>query len=335
MQTSMIMYTALFILFVFFITSITYPFFISFLKNKLPEQAERKIGPDQSEKKKTPVMGGLLFVVFSIIAYIYSGLIINGSLKISLPLAFALFAGVGFIDDYRKIFIGDGTKIEKGGAGISAGRKLLLEIAAAFVSLQVFYYFDLNDPNFWGIKNVFISILVLMVLGIIWLVGWSNATNITDGIDGLLTGLATISFAGFAYIASQSNQVDVLLFDLAVIGSLLSFMVFNKPKAKIFMGDTGSLALGAGLAMNSILLNTYWPLLIIGLVFAIETATVILQVLWFRTTGKRLFPITPIHHTFQKMGWSEIKIDLFAWTLNILLVVLTIYLLTVTNFFGV
>jgi len=137
-------------------------------------------------------------------------------------------------------------------------------------------------------------------------------------LDGLVSGLASISFAAYGVIAWHQMQMNIAIFCFAVVGSLLGFLIFNHKPAKIFMGDTGSLALGGALAAVSVLLHHELSLLWIGLVFVIETASVILQVASFKLTGKRIFLMSPIHHHFEMKGWSEWKIDFTFWGIGLI-----------------
>ena len=149
----------------------------------------------------------------------------------------------------------------------------------------------------------------------------------TDGIDGLVSGLGVISFATYGMIAWKQNQFDVLIICLSVIGGLLGFFPYNRKPAKIFMGDVGSLALGGLLAAISILLHQEWTLLLVGLIYVIETASVMLQVSSFKLTGKRLFKMSPIHHHFEMSGWTEWKIDLVFWGIAFVCSVLTLLII--------
>ena len=143
--------------------------------------------------------------------------------------------------------------------------------------------------------------------------GFSNAVNLTDGIDGLVAGQAAIAFALYAILAYHQDQFGIMLFCVAVVGALVGFLIFNHNPAKIFMGDMGSLALGGALAAVAFLLQHPFSLLFIGIIFVIETATVIIQVTYYHRTGKRLFKMTPIHHQFEMDGWNEWKIDTVFW----------------------
>ena len=173
-----------------------------------------------------------------------------------------------------------------------------------------------NTLNFFGIELPLNIIYGLFV--IFWLVGFSNAVNLTDGIDGLVSGLGTISFATYGIIAWNQQQYEVLIICLAVMGGLVGFFPYNKKPAKIFMGDVGSLALGGLLAAVSIVLHQEWTLLLVGLVYIFETASVIIQVTSFKMTGKRVFKMSPLHHHFEMSGWSEWKVDTVFWAIGLI-----------------
>ena len=151
---------------------------------------------------------------------------------------------------------------------------------------------------------------------IFWLVGFSNAVNLSDGLDGLVSGTASVAFATFAVLALTFEQTDIAIFAFSVAGALLGFLLFNKNPAKVFMGDTGSLALGGALAMVSILVKQELMLIIVGIIFVVETLSVILQVISFKTTGKRIFKMSPIHHHFELSGWNERKIVTVFWAVG-------------------
>ena len=164
------------------------------------------------------------------------------------------------------------------------------------------------------------------ILVIVMLVGASNAVNLTDGLDGLLAGTASVAFGAFAFILATVQTDDTMLvtFSMAIVGALLGFLIFNAHPAKIFMGDTGSLALGATIAAIAILSHLEILLVIIGGVFVIETLSVILQVASFKTTGKRIFKMSPIHHHFELGGWSEWRVVITFWFAGILFAIIGI-----------
>ena len=154
---------------------------------------------------------------------------------------------------------------------------------------------------------------------VFWLVGFSNAVNLTDGLDGLVSGTAAIAFGAFAVLAWNQSQFEVSIFSVAVVGAVLGFLVFNAHPAKVFMGDTGSLALGGAIAAIAILTKIEIILLIIGGVFVIETLSVILQVVSFKTTGKRIFRMSPLHHHYELFGWSEWRVVVTFWTSGVII----------------
>ena len=163
---------------------------------------------------------------------------------------------------------------------------------------------------------------------IFWLVGFSNAVNLSDGLDGLVAGTSSIAFTAFGVLALTNDklaQLDIAMFAFVVAGAMLGFLIFNLKPAQVFMGDTGSLALGGALAMISILIKQEILLLVIGIVYVIETLSVIIQVISFKTTGKRVFKMSPIHHHFELSGWSEWKIVIVFWGVAFLAAVIPVF----------
>lgn len=280
------------------------PFIISFFRKKQLGQMTRDEGPSwHQEKSGTPTMGGLAFIFSSALTIALITIFNLEGLADVLPLItfFVSFGMIGFVDDYIKL-------IMKRNLGLSSKQKFIAQLLMA-----IFFYIVLlatgfdNELNLAFMGNINISYLYGLFT-VFWLVGFSNATNLTDGIDGLLGSTSVIAYSAYAYIAYTQENLGVLLFALSVIGGLVGFLFFNKKPAEIFMGDVGSLALGAGLAAMSILLNVEWTMIFIGIIFVIETASVILQVTYFKKTGKRIFKMSPIHHHFEMEGWSELKI---------------------------
>ncbi|HLR92225.1 MAG TPA: phospho-N-acetylmuramoyl-pentapeptide-transferase, partial [Atopostipes sp.] len=274
------------------------------------------------EKSGTPTMGGVVFILSSILAVLLSTLFdLDRSLTAwILTIVFVLYGLIGFIDDFIKLFM-------KRNLGLTSRQKFLAQvvIGIVFYLVLVFNGFE-NQLNLPFIGNISIGYLYSL-FAVFWMVGFSNATNLTDGIDGLLASTGTIAYAAYAYIAYAQEQWGVLLFAMSVIGGLIGFLLFNRKPAQIFMGDVGSLALGAGLAAMSILLNVEWTLLLIGFIFVIETASVMLQVFWFKRTGNRIFKMSPIHHHFEMVGWSEWKIVGIFAGIGLLMAILTLMIL--------
>lgn len=280
----------------------------------------REEGPKWHEKKSgTPTMGGLLFIIAILVTTLWVGFW-QGLMQPTtwiLMFILVLYGALGFWDDSIKLW-------RKQNEGLKAWQKLLGQIVGAVVFTLVYQHehlpMGLRIPGFgdWSLG------IWYMVFVIIWLVGFSNAVNLTDGLDGLVAGQATIAFGAYAIIAWYQHQYNVALFCVAVVGSLLGFFVYNHKPAKIFMGDMGSLALGGALAAVSILVHHELSLLIIGIIFVIETASVMLQVASFKLTGKRIFLMSPIHHHFEMKGWSEWKIDIVFWSIGLVAAIISV-----------
>ncbi len=286
------------------------PVFIPLLKRMKFGQSIREEGPESHLKKTgTPTMGGLVFLI-SIIVTVLLVAAFNGELTTQVVILLIVLFGyglIGFLDDFIKVVL-------KRNLGLTSLQKLLAQIVIAVLS-----FFLLRANGFdtaLGIPFTDASIelgWVYVMFIVFWLVGFSNAVNLTDGLDGLVAGTASIAFAAFGILAIVQQETGIALFTFAVAGGLIGFLVFNKYPAKVFMGDTGSLALGGALAMVSILLKQELLLLLIGLVFVIETASVILQVGSFKLRKKRIFKMSPIHHHFELSGWSEWKVVTVFW----------------------
>ncbi|WP_342525906.1 phospho-N-acetylmuramoyl-pentapeptide-transferase [Chryseomicrobium sp. FSL W7-1435] len=297
----------------FAITAVLAPLFIPYLRRMKFGQSIREEGPQSHQKKTgTPTMGGLIFLVSIalttlLISYFFEMITTQ---TVVLLLVLVGFGVLGFLDDFIKV-------VMKRNLGLTSLQKLLGQILIAIVA-----YFLLQLGPFdtaitipfttWSIDfGIFYVAFIVF-----WLVGFSNAVNLTDGLDGLVSGTASIAFATFGIFAVLYNQNDAAIFAFAVTGALLGFLLFNKNPAKVFMGDTGSLALGGALAMLSIILKLELLLLFVGVIFVIETASVILQVISFKTRGKRIFKMSPIHHHFELSGWSEQKVVYVFWTVG-------------------
>lgn len=257
-------------------------------------------------------MGGLGFLAAAVITSIWYSLWTDKMTTSLLILVFVLllYGIIGFLDDFIKL-------AKKQNEGLTSRQKFIAQVVVAIV-FYVIYRMEgyPNTLNFFGIELPLSIIYGLFV--IFWLVGFSNAVNLTDGIDGLVSGLGTISFATYGIIAWKQQQYEVLIVCLTVMGGLVGFFPYNKKPAKIFMGDVGSLALGGLLAAVSIILHQEWTLLLIGLVYIFETASVIIQVTSFKMTGKRVFKMSPLHHHFEMSGWSEWKVDTVFWAIGLI-----------------
>jgi phospho-N-acetylmuramoyl-pentapeptide-transferase len=217
------------------------------------------------------------------------------------------FGLIGFLDDGIKVII-------KRNLGLTSLQKLVGQIIISVLAFLLLRQGDFDTTIKIPFADWSFDLGILYVgFLIFWLVGFSNAVNLTDGLDGLVAGTASIAFTAFGVIALFNEQIDVAIFTFAITGALLGFLLFNANPAKVFMGDTGSLALGGTLALVSILVKEELLLVIVGIVFVIETLSVILQVASFKLTGKRIFKMSPIHHHFELSGWSERKVVLVFW----------------------
>ncbi len=318
----------------FIVTLFTIPSFIRFYhKAKIGGQQMHEDVKQHAAKAGTPTMGGVVFVTVSLVIALLFALVsslLTANFMI-LWFVFAMFAVVGFLDDFLKIF----KQINQ---GLTSLQKLVAQIITGIIAYLI-YVHEAGD-NLLNVFGYQIELGVFFVVFLVfWLVGFSNAVNLTDGIDGLATMSVVISLIAYAIIAIHQKQFDILLVILAIIGSLLAFFLFNHKPAKIFMGDVGSLALGGVLGTISILLNVEWTLLLIGIVYVFETVSVMLQVSYFKLThGKRIFRMTPVHHHFELGGfsgkgkpWSEWRVDSFFWSISLIGSVLALLIYFLQN----
>ncbi|MEJ6348321.1 phospho-N-acetylmuramoyl-pentapeptide-transferase [Holzapfeliella sp. He02] len=293
---------------------VTMPSYISYLRRHKEGQQIREEGPKWHEKKAgTPTMGGIVFLVITaIFSFVYLSLFHTVTSSFYVLLVILLVYGlIGFFDDFIKVF-------KKQNLGLKAYQKFGLQVLAAVISLIIATSNNILPDLQVPIVGTISSLIVLFAFYAIWIVGFSNAVNLSDGLDGLATGLSIIAFGTYGIIAYQQNNLSVFIFIVTLVASLLGFMVFNKKPAKIFMGDVGSLALGGILATVSILLDRPWSLLIVGIVFVLETLSVILQVSYFKMTHKRLFKMSPIHHHFEMLGMNEWQVDSLFWAVGLI-----------------
>ena len=305
----------------FGITVATMPLFIGYFQIKKYGQEILEEGPNWHQAKAgTPTMGGTVFLIAIIISALWVAVwqqALTPALWISLFILL-VYGGLGFLDDFIKIF-------RKRNMGLNSKQKLIGQIIGGIIFYAVLVSEGAtNTVNVFG-YDLHLSFLYGLFV-IVWLVGFSNAVNLTDGIDGLVSGLGAISFATYAIIAWNQQQHDILILCLSVVGALIGFFGYNHKPAKIFMGDVGSLALGGLLATISILLHQEWTLLLIGLVYIVETLSVMIQVTSFKLTGKRVFKMSPIHHHFEMVGWSEWKIDGIFWLISLLFSGITLFI---------
>ncbi|QUW21796.1 phospho-N-acetylmuramoyl-pentapeptide-transferase [Sporosarcina sp. Marseille-Q4063] len=286
-------------------------------------QSIREEGPKAHQKKAgTPTMGGLIFLTSIILSTLILSYIndVLTTQTIVLLLILVGFGLIGFLDDFIIVVL-------KRNLGLTSLQKLIGQILVAIIAFFLLrmgpFETTVNIP-FTAI-DIDLGIMYIAFL-IFWLVGFSNAVNITDGLDGLVAGCSAISFAAFGVLALHYGQEDIATFTFVVTGAMLGFLLFNSKPARVFMGDTGSLALGGALAMISILIKQEVLLLLVGIVYVVETLSVIIQVISFKLTGKRVFKMSPIHHHFELSGWSEWKIVLVFWGIAALAAIVPVLL---------
>lgn len=292
---------------------------INYLRRLKVGQHVRSDGPGTHlDKAGTPTMGGVMIVLAVVLGVVlFPPLTDHLIIMLFATLGFGL---VGFLDDFIQI-------VAKRSLGLRAREKLVaqfgLGILVAFYAMQRVGT-ELIVP-FWG-HSILLPKLVYFPFTVLVLVGTANAVNLTDGLDGLAAGSTAIASATFGLIFLRFGYPDLALFSGALTGACLGFSWFNAPPAQVFMGDTGSLALGAALATGAILSKTALILPIIGGLFVIVTLSVILQVIFFKLTrGRRLFKMAPLHHHFELSGWAESKVMIRFWLIALIFAILGLF----------
>ncbi|MEI5906080.1 phospho-N-acetylmuramoyl-pentapeptide-transferase [Bacillus spongiae] len=307
----------------FLVTVVLSPIFIPFLRRLKFGQSIREEGPKSHQKKTgTPTMGGIVILLsIMITTYVMTLKFSAPGVEMYLLLIVTIgFGLLGFLDDFIKVVL-------KRNLGLTSKQKLLGQIVISVIFYVIYIQNDFSTAVSIPMTDFSLELGWFYVLFIVfWLVGFSNAVNLTDGLDGLVSGTSAIAFGALAVLAWSQDQYEVAIFAVAVVGAVLGFLVFNAHPAKVFMGDTGSLALGGAFATIGILLKAELLLILIGFVFVVETLSVILQVISFKTTGKRIFRMSPLHHHYELIGWSEWRVVVTFWTVGLLCAALGIYI---------
>ena len=298
------------------------PAVINYLRKMKFGQKILEIGPKwHMNKQNIPTMGGFMFII-GIAAAVIIGNIVRGEISVSslavLGLAVA-YGAVGLVDDYAKIK-------KKENAGLTPKQKLVLQILVAGVFILVLFLGSSGLPQLWipftGISFSWPWPLYIVFAAFV-IVGADNAVNLTDGIDGLAASVTLPVAIFFVFVGFRRGDMGVVIFSAALAGALLGFLRYNFNPAKVFMGDTGSLFLGGAVAGLAFACEMPLILLLVGLIYIIETLSVILQVTYFKAThGKRLFKMAPIHHHFEMCGWCEKKIVLVFTGITVVLCLL-------------
>ncbi len=310
----------------FILTALFGLLLVPYLRRRKLGQSIREEGPRwHLSKQGTPTMGGLMFIFGTTAAVLLFGAVYvpAGNYTHLYVLGFAwLYGLIGFVDDFFKVW-------RKQNLGLTALQKFALQLAVAAVLITLLRVTGHIAPE---IYLPFIGLtfslpwLIFLVLALLYTVGFVNAVNLTDGIDGLCTGVTLPIAAFFLAVSLLTNRPDTGLFASALCGGLLAFLLFNFHPARIFMGDTGSLFLGGAVCGLALALNRPLILIVVGLIYVLETLSVVLQVLYFKLThGKRLFRMSPLHHHFEMGGWSEKKIFFVSVFLTTALCVVSYY----------
>lgn len=302
----------------FFVCIMICPYFIPILHKLKFGQQVRSDGPSAHLKKSgTPTMGGIMIVISIVVASLPYVLKYKKIIPVLLiTIAFAL---IGFLDDYLKV-------VKKQSEGLKASQKFILQIIVSTI-FATYVYFSTNIGNSilipftGGFSNgLLINLGIFSIpFSVLVILGTDNGVNFTDGVDGLCSGVSAVVALFFVLISIKEN-LELAPISAAVFGALLGFLVFNCHPAKIFMGDTGSLALGAYVSAIAIVSGLQIFILIIGFIYLIEVLSVIIQVGYFKKTGgKRIFRMAPIHHHFELGGWSETKVFTIFTVITIIL----------------
>lgn len=308
------------ILISFVISILLGPIIIPMLRRLKVGQSIREEGPKSHlSKSGTPTMGGVIFIISLLITVVSSGIISNDILiLVSSTIGFGL---IGFLDDYIKI-------VKKRNLGLRAYQKLIFQIILAII-LAVYQ----SNTSIAGtkviipfLKGQYLDLGVLYIPFIVFfVVATVNSVNLTDGLDGLASGVSIIVLSFFSLVAINRGMESIAVFSAALTGACLGFLIHNAYPAKVMMGDTGSLALGGGIAATAILLNLPLIIPIVGGIFFVETLSVIIQVASFKLTGKRVFLMSPLHHHFELKGWKETKVVGVFWFITALLCIIGVF----------
>ena len=294
--------------------------FIPFLKKvNFRQHVSKMIGERHLKKEGTPTMGGVIFIVpvilTIILLYLRGSISLNHNLII-LIFVFLSYALLGFIDDWLKVRYHNND-------GLRISTKFLLQMCIALVFFYIFMRYG-GEPVL-EITSLRVTIPLGWSFGLFILfvlVGSSNAVNITDGLDGLCGGLSVIAFVAFGILSWNATWMEgyqeVAIFSFVLVGSLLGFLLFNSHPAKVFMGDLGSLSLGAAMATIAIITRHELSLILIGGVFVVETLSSIIQIIAIRKFNRKVFKMAPLHHHFEQLGWSETDIVKLFYVVGLL-----------------
>ncbi|MGM0396378.1 MAG: phospho-N-acetylmuramoyl-pentapeptide-transferase [Bacillota bacterium] len=307
----------------FALSSFLGPKTIPMLQKMKIGQSIREDGPSTHlSKSGTPTMGGIIFLVAFILSVLISG---GFSKDMGIIILSTLgFGAVGFMDDYIKV-------VKKRNLGLRAYQKIIYQSLVAVILIQYYLHYSDGYPQIhvpiFGEMTMALGIITVPFLLII-VVGTVNAVNLTDGLDGLATGISAIVFTAFGILSYRLGYIEGSVAAFALTGALLGFLIYNYNPARIFMGDTGSLAIGGALSAIALLSGTFLFIPVIGGIFFAEALSVIIQVGYFKLTKKRFFRMAPLHHHYEQKGWREIKVVWVFWAVTLILSLTGLYILS-------
>ncbi len=301
---------------------IIYPFYIKYMKKKAFGQQIREDGPENHYvKKDTPTMGGLVLVLVALISsMIFLGNYMSSNFFALLIMVLVALA-LGFTDDWSKI-------AKKRSLGLRAREKLGVQfLMGLFLVIFLYRYTRIDIRTVIPYIYTFHSRWIFGGFAVFVVMAFVNAVNLTDGLDGLAGGVSAVCFLAYMVICYKNGQYDLAIASFSFMCACVGFLWFNAYPAKIFMGDTGSLALGAALATMAVFTRTEFLLVLIGGIFVAEALSVVIQVTYFKLTGgKRIFKMSPLHHHFEKSGWHEVEVTVRFWIITLFLAVLGLVL---------
>jgi len=305
----------------FIVTVLAYPSFIKQMDRLNTHQSVSEYSLEQfKSKKKTPTMGGILFVLIPLILALI--LQPKSYMDLKMGVVYLTYLGyglIGFWDDYKIV-------VEKNNAGLKPSHKFLAQLILAIIVYVIYRSFANNSVMIPFLVNPLNLGWLYVLLVFVMFTGASNGVNITDGMDGLAGGTVLIALFGFFALTISMNQLWLSNFIMMVLGSLAAYLVYNIHPAKIIMGDTGSLALGALLAVIAMIIKQEFLLIIFGAVFVIETLCVMIQIGSVKLFKRRVFKYTPIHYAFTLSGWKETRVVTMFWIVGILFAILGLFL---------
>lgn len=305
----------------FIVSFVSYPLFIKFLNQRQHQQIVSEYSLDSFKAKaKTPSLGGVVFVLVPVAVFmtVFPQALLKAEVLLLL-LVYLAYGLIGFVDDYKII-------LEKNNKGISVRLKFFLQLMLAAVFYFFFQQYLSSSITIYGLNWTFELGILYFAFVLFVFTGSSNAVNLTDGMDGLAGGTSLIALLPFAVFAYRQGNLEIFAIVLALMGSLVAYLWYNRHPARIFMGDTGSLALGAILAALAIVLKQEFSFIFIAGVFIFETLCVMIQIGSVKLFKRRVFKFTPIHYSFTLSGWKERNVVRFFWMMGLVFMMIGLFL---------